>query len=210
MIRRFRSPLLALAAVALAIGCDSDLPTASPTPEPAITPAAPSTAVTSAAATGPVQAGVIRASFPGGEICGVQLAKTDFFSAGPVWELLPGGAPSKSAGSIRTTWTATNGNSALVHHAGQTTREIVDWLSDDRFVAIQTTIGLAEQIKGTRGPTLTRDAGRIVLKLVVQLLPGGGSILVAPPEFLAVDGPHPDGTTGFSLFCPSVREALLN
>lgn len=209
MTPRFRSPLLALAAVALAIGCDSDLPTASTTPDPAVI-AAPSMVVSSAAEDGPVQAGVIRASFPGGAICGVPLARTDLFSAGPVWDPLPGGAPSRSAGSIRTTWTATNGNSALVRHAGQTTREIVEWLSDDTFVAIQTTTGLAELIRTVEGPVLTRDAGRIVVRLVVQLLPGGGSRLVAPPEFLEVDGPHPDGTTGFSLFCPSVREALLD
>lgn len=210
MTHRPLSALLVVAAVALSAGCDAELPTASPSSPVAAELATPTQGAPAAAQGGPVQAGVIQASFPGGEICGVQLANTEFFSAGPVWNLLPGGAPSKSAGSIRTTWTATNGNSAEVRHTGQTTREIVKWLSDDTFVAIQTTIGLAEQIKAGQGPVLTRDAGRIAVKLVIQLLPGGGSTLVAPPEFLEVNGPHPDGTSGFSLFCPSVREALLN
>ena len=203
-------PLLVVAAVGLAAGCDTELPTASAASPPGAQLAAPPPAPSASGQGGPVQVGVIRASFPGGEICGVELASTEFFSAGPVWDLLPDGEPSKSAGTIRTTWTAPNGNSAEVRHSGMTTREIVEWLSDDTFVGIQTTIGLAELIKAGQGPLLTRDAGRIVVKLVVQLLPGGGSVLVAPPEFLEVHGPHPDGTSGFSLFCPSIQEALLN
>lgn len=198
---RTLAPLTVVLAAAVALGCDGDAPTATAGSAP-LPPLA-------ASQDAPVQTGVVTGSFPGGEICGVPLELTDFFSAGPTWELLPGGEPSKGAGNMLTTWTATNGEVASVRHAGETTREIVEWLDEETLVAIQTTVGLAEVIKASDGPVLTLDGGRIVVRLVVRLLPGGGSLLVAPPEFLEVDGPHPDGTSGFALFCPAVRDALL-
>lgn len=201
MTIRTLSPLTAVLAAAVALGCDGPPPTA----------ATESAALPQVAAShdAPLQTGVVTGSFPGGEICGVPLERTDFFSAGPTWELLPGNEPSKAAGNLLTTWTAASGEVASVRHAGETTREIVEWLDEDTFVAIQTTAGLAEVIKASDGPPLTFDAGRIVVRLVVRLLPGGGSTLLAPPEFLEVDGPHPDIASGFALFCPAVRDALL-
>lgn len=200
MIIKARSLAAVLLLTTLALGCVDSIPTA--VEEPA-TPAADAAV---AAGKKPAGAGVIRATFPDDNVCGIPVT-TDYFSAGATWDILPGGVPSKATGTLRVTFTAANGQSLQLHASGQVTREIAEWIDDETFVGIETVIGLGQALKMPHGPALMSDIGRIAFELVVQLQEDGGFILLAPPVILEVSGPHPQAENP-ALFCEIVTDAL--
>lgn len=193
-------PLALLAGTTLA--CQSETPT-QPDESYQAPPSSRALAITRGQ---PATTGVVRGSFPHASICGID-AQVDVFSAGPSWDLLPGGQPTKVAGSFRQSSTA-NGKTLIVSGTGQVTREITDWLDEDTFVVIESHIGGSQLIKLADGPVLSRDAGRIVVRLVVHILDNGSAVLVAPPEFLEISGPHPEGEIQFATYCSIVTKAL--
>ena len=103
------------------------------------------------------------------------------------------------------TITADNGNSVVLHFAGQFTD--VEPLVDEAAGTITffgTNKGLPELIKTPHGGVLIRDAGVITFANTFDLETG---------EFISAEvtvnkGPHPEADSDFALFCEIVSAAL--
>lgn len=113
----------------------------------------------------------------------------------------------KVTGSFRATSTAENGRSVTISSAGVST--FTDTVNDDGTITFTATYkGLAEKIKGSRGPLLA-DRGVITIITTVDIGdPEDFEDDVVVEEEVIQKGPHPEADSGFSLFCSTVEQAL--
>jgi hypothetical protein len=72
--------------------------------------------------------------------------------------------------------------------------------------------GLPEKVSIAHGPTLTLDAGSVVVTTTFALDPITGEPTGDPlsQSFTGLHGPHPDLVSGFELFCEVVEPYLLD
>jgi hypothetical protein len=107
--------------------------------------------------------------------------------------------------SEKLTYTAANGNSVIVHTAGQ---DVALPVVVDEAAGTVTTFftfkGLATKLQTANGPVLLRDVGLLSASATLDL----ETDELISFEVLVVNGPHPDLESDFTLFCEVVTEAL--
>lgn len=198
-------PITFLLMTTLVLGCADNLPTAV---EEHPAPGAVGAATDAAGKGGPANSGILaRVTFPDDEICGISVT-TDLFLAGAEWEpALPGHPPLKATGTLKLTWTTADGKSLQLRSAGNTVREITEWVGDNRFRATETSTGLRDALRTPQGPVFLADVGRIVIGNLVEVQENG-EFAVLTTEILEVSGPHPHAESGFTLLCAAVTSVL--
>jgi hypothetical protein len=198
-------PITFLLMTTLVLGCADNITRAvEEHPAPGVSGAATAAADKG----GPANSGVLaRFTFPDDEICGISVT-TDLFLAGAEWEpAFPGHPPLKATGTLRLTWTTADGKSLQLHSAGNTVREITEWIDENTFRATETSTGLRDALSTPQGLVFLRDVGRIVIGSLVELQEDGG-FLILETEILEVSGPHPHAESGFTLLCAAVTSVL--
>jgi len=109
---------------------------------------------------------------------------------------------------IRQVFTAENGKSVVLFSAGQVTG-LNDPIqnADGTVTFVNTFKGLPEKLSILHGPTLSRDAGSVVVTTTFLPLPNGDLQFVSQ-SFSGLHGPHPDLESGFEVFCNVLVPAL--
>lgn len=201
MCKRTFSTIIALLGGAPVLGCGGDSPTAIETTEAS----GPVRATTGA----PLTAGVFRVTFDT-RLCGIDVTVSIFDAGADFAPDLPGGPPSKEAGVLKMTLTAANGKTVQFSGTGVVTRTSGPVSEDGTFVAVLFSAGLVG-FSTPGGPPLTRDAGRIIIELLVRE-EEDGSFTVLSLEVLELSGPNVrvlslEPVPG-SFFCEVVTEVL--
>jgi hypothetical protein len=115
-----------------------------------------------------------------------------------------------NTGAFTQVFTAENGNSVTVSAAGPATgmdEPIVN--ADGTLTFITTYTGLPEKLSITGGPTLSLDAGVVILTQTFSVDENDDFVLVSQ-DVSGEHGPHPDLASDFELFCDVIVPALTS
>jgi hypothetical protein len=98
-----------------------------------------------------------------------------------------------------------NGATVTNHFANQNTEVTISGDPAGVHTEVWTFKGLSETLRTEHGGVLSRDAGYIALRLVLN---GDQFPPLSTPEIIVSNGPFPDAETDFALFCEVTTSAL--
>lgn len=143
-------------------------------------------------------------TIPNDSVCGISVT-TSVIGVNNVWLVSDSSGNLVSfvdTGQYHLTFTAANGSSIDLSYAGQETGTFTNY-PDGTSSFTDTYKGAPERFSSPQGGTLTRDAGFLTFTYTFS---SSGELISSTITHQA--GPHPDASSGSSIYCEVVTAAL--